>query len=92
MYTGSVFAGLAQLVEQLIYTEKVRGSSPLSRTSTKQNPSAVRLGRVLHLASDGVGTRYWASEIAVLQPAKQSSKTAYFVSESLTSLSKIQAK
>jgi hypothetical protein len=25
-------AGLAQLVEQLIYTEKVRGSSPLSRT------------------------------------------------------------
>ncbi len=36
-------AGLAQLVEQLIYTEKVGGSSPSSRTSTR------RLARCRHV-------------------------------------------
>ncbi len=32
-YVGfDIFGGLAQLVEQLIYTEKVTGSSPVSPT------------------------------------------------------------
>ena len=33
--SNNLIAGLAQLVEQLIYTEKVGGSSPSSRTNKK---------------------------------------------------------